>query len=317
MIVGESQPIPRRFPYAVTRVQFANQAASLVDGTSVDVMLVDPASFSSALHWQGDWGPSPARFLRELARAPTQPLPVIVTEDLARTHAIVIASRRFPLRTLGVVHAFPTMARGIPLVITSYRALHDLEQRTQLFGSLGVLWTYVWGKGPPAKVGRALASLEPTYPPSTIDTYLRAPDVVLATRTFAFMRMIAIGAGVLALLGLLLYLQARQRSQAIASALARRMGFGRAAETISLCLELAGVLTFAAVLGGGVAIAAAAPVVRRIDPLPQDPPSPIVTVPAGEFALAAIALAVIAIVAGVLTSWFARRTDVSEALRVA
>ena len=39
VIVGESQPIPRRFPYAVTRVQFANQAASLVDGTSVDVML--------------------------------------------------------------------------------------------------------------------------------------------------------------------------------------------------------------------------------------------------------------------------------------
>ena len=56
---------------------------------------------------------------------------------------------------------------------------------------------------------------------------------------------------------------------------------------------------------------------QHVDPLPRDPPSPIVTVPGGELALTAIALAVLAIAAGVLTSWFARRTDVSVALRVA
>ena len=316
-MVQDSQQLPRDFDYPITRVQFANQAASTVDGAPVDVMLVDPATLARTLHWQSDWGPDPARFVDKLGRAPSAPLPVIVTPDLAGSKALLIGGARVPMHVLESVHAFPFMAEGIPLAITSYRALNELEARRKDFDSLGVLNTYVWGKGPPAHVARALTALEPTYPPSSIDTYLRAPDVVLATRTFTFMRMIAIGVGVLALLGLLLYLQARQRSQAIASALARRMGLTRGAELLSLCLEVAAILAFAAVVGGGVAIASAAPVVRRIDPLPQDPPSPIFTVPIGEILLAALALAVLAIVAGALTSWFARRTDVSEALRVA
>jgi putative ABC transport system permease protein len=317
VIVQESTRLPRGLPYPITRVQFANQAAQTVDGTPVDVMLVDPATLAQTLHWQSDWGPSPKRLLDELERAPSQPLPVLVTSELAQRRAILLGGQRFPIRALASVQAFPFMAQGIPLVITSYRALDDLEARSHLIDPLGVLGTYVWGKGPPREVARALAGLEPTYPPSTIDGFLHAPDVVLATRTFTFMRVIAVGAGVLALLGLLLYLQARQRSQAIASALTRRMGLTRAAETLSLCLELAGILLFAAVVGGGVALAAAAPVVRRIDPLPDDPPSPIFTLPVGEIVLAAIALGLIALLAAALTSWFARRTDVSEALRVA
>jgi hypothetical protein len=119
------------------------------------------------------------------------------------------------------------------------------------------------------------------------------------------------------LLGLLLYLQARQRSQAIASVLARRMGFGGAAETYSLALELAGILGFSALIGGCVAIAVAAPVVRRIDPLPGNPPPPVYDVPVREVVLAAVLLAALALAAGALTSRLARRADVSEALRVA
>jgi putative ABC transport system permease protein len=317
VLVQDSTRLPRVFPYAITRVQFANQSAQTPDGMPVDVMLVDPATLAQTLHWQSRWGPSPQRLVDELDRAPSQPLPVIVTSDLTARRALLLGGQRFPIRVLASVHAFPFMAQGIPLVITSYRALDELEARSHLPDSLGVLGTYVWGKGPPREVARALTAFRPTYPPSTIDGFLHAPDVVVATRTFTFMRMIAVGAGLLTLLGLLLYLQARQRSQAIASALTRRMGLTRVAETVSLCLELAGIVAFAAVVGGGIALAAAAPVVRKIDPLPQDPPSPVFSLPVGEIVLAAIALGAIVLLAGVLTSWFARRTDVSEALRAA
>src|SRR2546430_9271332 len=54
------------------------------------------------------------------------------------------------------------------------------------------------------------------------------------------------------------------------------------------------------------ALPISAPVVRRIDPLPQDPPSPIFTVPAGEIVLTALAPVVFAVAAGALTSRFAR-----------
>jgi putative ABC transport system permease protein len=316
-IVQNAQVLPRAFPYPVTLVQFANQAAQLDDGTSVDVMLVDPASLARTLHWQSDWGPNPTVFLRELAHAPSRPLPVIVTSDLAGQRALDLGGVSVPIRQLAVVHAFPFMAQGIPLAITSYQALNRFEARTKLYGSLGVLSTYAWGKGPPTSVGRALASLDPAYPPQTIETFLHDPEVVLATRTFRYMRLIAVASGLLALLGLALYLQARQRSQAIASTLAQRMGFGRVAQTISLTLELACLLGFSGVIGGAVAIAAAVPIVHRIDPLPVDPPSPIFVIPTGELALAAAALLLVAVAAGAATSWFAARTDVSEALRVA
>jgi putative ABC transport system permease protein len=316
-LIGDGQPIPRSFPFPVTRVQFANQNASLADGTPVDVMVVDPLTLARTLHWQSDWGPSPVGFLGQLEQASTRPLPVIVTTDLAKIHSLVIDGQPVKLQTLAVVHAFPLMAEGIPLAITSFRALHDFEQRTKLFDSLGVVQTYALGKGTPRDVAHALTSLEPAYPPQTINTFLHDPDVVLATRTFGFMRLIALGGGVLALLGLLLYLQARQRSQAIASVLAQRMGFTRLQETLSLTLELCAILAFSGLLGGGVAIAAAAPIVHRIDPLPVDPPSPLFVIPAMVIVVAAAVLAGFALVSAALTSWFSRRTDVSEALRVA
>jgi putative ABC transport system permease protein len=242
---------------------------------------------------------------------------VIVTSDLAGAKTLNLGGVRVPIHTLAVVHAFPFMAQGIPLAITSYRALNAFQTRRKVYDPLGVLDTYVWGNGPPTAVARSLASLDPAYPPQTIETFLHDPEVVLATRTFRYMRLIAVASGLLALLGLALYLQARQRSQAIASALAQRMGFGRVAQTISLTLELACLLAFAGLIGAAVAIAAAVPIVHRIDPLPIDPPAPIFVIPAGELALAAAGLLVVAIVAGAVTSWLAARADVNEALRVA
>jgi hypothetical protein len=70
-------------------------------------------------------------------------------------------------------------------------------------------------------------------------------------------------------------------------------------------------------LGGGVAIAAAAPIVHRIDPLPVDPPSPLFVIPVTVIVVAAALLAGFALISAALTSWLSRRADVSEALRVA
>src|SRR5207245_474048 len=132
-----------------------------------------------------------------------------------------------------------------------------------------------------------------------------------------FMRTVAIAAGVLVLLGVLLYLQARQRGQVITSAIARRMGLTRGAETLSLCLELTAILLFAAVIGGAIAIAAAAPIVDHLAPLPIDPPPPVFTFPLLLVVGALVAVVAFAVAAGAATSWLARRKDVSEAIRVA
>ncbi|HEY4346851.1 MAG TPA: hypothetical protein VGM80_04620 [Gaiellaceae bacterium] len=318
--IAPEQGLPKSFPYPITRVEFSNQNASLdaADGVQADVMLVDPATIVGAIHWEADWGPSPAKLLQQLASAPSRPLPVIVTGDAARMHSLSAAGANFPVNVIGTVKAFPGMAQGIPLVITTYRAMNEESARVKLDDPLGVLQAYVWGKGPPLAVESAItASSMNAYYPSSIDTFLRDPNVLLATSTYSFMRTIAIAAAVLVLLGLLLYLQARQRSQVIASELGRRMGLRARAEALSVSLEVLGILVFAALVGGGIAIAAAGPVVRRIDPLPMDTPPPIFTLPWAPMFVASGCLVLVALLSGVLTSWLARRADVNQELRVA
>jgi ABC-type antimicrobial peptide transport system permease subunit len=130
------------------------------------------------------------------------------------------------------------------------------------------------------------------------------------------MRLMAVASGVLVFLGLVLYLGSRQRSQAVASSVAARMGLRRRTEILSLALELGAITLVAAVVGGVVAVAAASPVVGHIDPLPSYPPGPALTIPVAAILGSAVALVAIAIAAGAFTSWASRRTNMAEALRV-
>jgi putative ABC transport system permease protein len=320
--VSGSTLLPPNFPYPITKLEFGNQAASIGSptGDSVDVMVVTPSSFVQTLRWQSGWGPNPSNTLRKLATEAPWPLPVVVTRDFPPTaKAISMQGVRVPIRVLARIDAFPLEAVSIPLLVTSFRALNGAAHHAHLYDPIGVPWTYVLAKGPPDAVVHAL-TVTPSlgvYYPASVETYLRDPNVTLATRTYAFMRTIAIAGAVLVFVGLLLYLQARQRAQVISSTLARRMGLGTTAETFSLCLELGAILLFAGGIGGGVAVMAATPIVHHLDPLPQDAPTPILSVPTVEFVVVAAALVAVAVIAGLVTSWLARRANVAEALRVA
>ena len=69
---------------------------------------------------------------------------------------------------------------------------------------------------------------------------------MLAKRTFAYMRLIALAAGVLVLIGLVLYLQSRQRATGDSLRPRRAHGAKRArAEIASLALELGVIALFA------------------------------------------------------------------------
>jgi hypothetical protein len=317
-IVQASEVLPREFPYPLTKVEFGNGAAAANSsiGTQLDVLVVDPTTLPSVLHWEEEWGPSPAGLLERLADAPAAPLPLIATANAPPLRALSLQGSRVPATVLGRVHAFPGMTSS-PLVITSFDGLERAAARAGILDPLGVTQTYVWAKGPPRKLPDALASagVEIDFP-VTVETFRDDPDVALATRTYGYLRTTALASVLLVLVALLLYLQARQRSQAIASALAGRMGLTRGEEILSLCLEVAAIGLFALVVGAAVALVAAGPVVRKIDPLSDWQPSPVFVAPIGTVAVAALALGIVALVAGLVTSLLARRTDVSEALRV-
>jgi putative ABC transport system permease protein len=318
-IVSGATQLPRSFPFPTAKVVLASAgaAANVLNGDQVDVLVADPRALATVLHWQDAWGADPTPLLERLAAAPATPLPLIATRKTPSLRRLFFQGSPIRVKRIGTVGSFPGTTEK-PLVITSYAALDRAARAAHVLAPLDVASSYLWVKGPPAEIGPALRRARiDTYYLTTVDDFRQSPHVLLATRTYGYLRTIAIAAGVLVLVGLLLYLQARQRAQTISSALGRRMGLSRRAEALSLYLELAAILLFAAAVGGAFALAAARPVVEHIDPLPEQLPGPVLVLPMTTVLLVLVGLALLAGAAAAATSWLARRADVAEALRVA
>ena len=247
------------------------------------------------------------------------PMPVIATENVPATlRSLNIQGKDFPIRIIARVHAFPGMTTN-PMVVTSTAALNHAARRLKTTNPLlGISRNYIWAKGSPQELVKALEGpgIDVTYVTS-IDAFRKDPQTLLATRTYSYVRTVALAAALIALAGLILYLQARAQSQRIASALARRMGLSAASETLSLFGELAAILLVSAAVGVGVAAAVSGPIVRHLDLLPDNPPSSIVVIPWAVAGLLAAGLLLVALAAATVTCLLSRRTDVSEDLRVA
>jgi hypothetical protein len=319
--VGQSATVPRSFPFPTTFADYANGAAVFGpgEGTEADVLTVDPATLAGTIHWRGSWGAPPATLMHELASAQPLPLPVIVSGGVPPSLRLVtIQGTRFPIRIIDRVRAFPGMTTS-PLLVTSTASLAAAARKLHSVDPLlGVSRNYIWARGRPQQLVHALEApgLDISYVTS-IDAFRKDPQILLATRTYAYVRTVALAAALIALAGLVLYLQARQQSQRIASALARRMGLSAGSEILSLFLELAAILLASAAVGIGVAAAVAAPVIEHVDLLPDFPPSSVVIVPWDVAALLGIGLLAVAAIAASATCLLSRRSDVSEDLRVA
>ena len=318
-MIGNLQLPLSKLGYPATTVAYGNGAANVNGdgGEDVDVLTVTPATLEQVLHWSSNWGPSPAPLLRNLSSATALPLPVIVTSSMPSTlHALSIQGLRIPVRVIGRVRAFPGMTTR-PLAVVATQSLASASTRLGLPDPLGTPIYYIWLKGPPGAAARL------TRPPvdaafiNTIDGFRHNPNIELATRSYLYLRAIAIGAAILALAALALYLQARQRSQTIASALSGRMGLSRRTEIYSLVIELAAVLLFGAVLAGVTTVLVARPITHHVDLLPEYPPGPVFVTPWHVFLGSLVGLLVIAVAAGGLARWSASRANVSEEMRIA
>jgi putative ABC transport system permease protein len=317
-LVGADATVPP-LPFPATKVVIGYGGVSVgsVTGDQVDLMEVDPATLAPVVRWDDAWGPPPVRTMPELARArPDGRLPVVVTRGFTASAAIWLAGRRVPIDVVARVDAFPGMSTDRPLVVVSGRLLRravDAGASDPIEGGLA----FVWARGPVGPVEAALkASILRPELFVAVDDVARSRAVTDAARTYSFLTALGLAIGTLALLGVVLYLYARQRRQAIASALARRMGLGRGAETASLWLELAAILTVAWALAAGVGLAAAGPVIARTDPIPAYPPAPSFVVPWPVVAGTLAVLLAVALAAAVAATALARRADVAEELRL-
>ncbi len=313
--ISVTQPLPARFPYPLTKVVETFNSARLDEASrQVEVFAVDPLSLQRVLRWS--WPGDPQAALRAL-RASTASLPAIAVGVGSGTHRLLLAGGALPLNVVATLPAFPGMAASEPLLVVPFDRLTRAAQRASLGDPLDGASAYVWARGPPRAVERALArsALAPLYLTS-VDDFLNRDELTIGERAYTFLRVIALGAAVLALVALLLYLRARSRSQLLTSELMSRMGIGGAQQAAAVALEGAMLIAFASVLGIASALATSSWLIRRVDPLPNYPPGVAAQVPWTLLVASGAGVVLVAAVLGALAALTAGG-DVEEALRVA
>ncbi len=307
-----TQPLP--FPAVVVEVDETN--VSLPSGDAVDLVAGEPRALERTLRWGDGWSNDPRPLVPRLLGGDPHRLRAIATPGV-HVDAIFDQGARIPVDVVGHA-AVPGASAGRPALLVSRPALHRIARQLRLLDPAPGATGFVWAKGDPRRIMPVLerSSLAPVYL-TGLDHIRNSPPVAAAERSYRYVKVIGTAAAVLALVAILLYLQARHRAQLIASALTRRMGLPLAGDAAALVLEAAAVVLFAALVGGAVATATAAPLARHVDSLPQYAPAPVLTVPWSTLGAGLAAAVCAAIVIGAAAVVLASRSNAAEALRVA
>lgn len=317
-VVDPTERIYGHFPFPAVIVEVDQQNAFVSADQPVDIVAGDLEQIRRVIRW-GPWKDDPRRVIPQLERAKARPgvLPAIASPGMPDVDSIFDQGVRVPIRIVAR-DPFPGMEAGRPALLVSRAALRRVAAAHHIVDPGPFAGGLIWARGVPKQIeGPLLAS---NIYPSFITTFahVRADSSVrTGKRSYGYLRTIGGGAVLLALLALLLYLQARQRDQVLAGALLRRMGRRRGADTAAVALEAGALVVLAFLVGLGVAYVAALIVAPHVDPLPQYAPGAVLAVPWTVLVAVGAGAAVTAALLAAALVWVAGRADASEALRVA
>ncbi|HYG71476.1 MAG TPA: hypothetical protein VEC15_04215 [Actinomycetota bacterium] len=313
-------PIPESFELPTTRVVRLPAGVRLPEGRGLDLLTIDASSFGAAAYWNDAFADEPlGALLERLARPTDGRVPVIVAgaDDLT-VERLAIAVGEMRVDVIARTSAFPGMSSLNPLVIADGETL--LETVDIPFDPLNnpTASTELWVRGGTDAALAALARLE--FPPSSTITTAEVKDIPYisaAVDTFLVVNVLGLAAAALVFVGMLLYLNARQRSQIVAQALSSRMGMTQREQRRALVMELAAMLLWGFAVGAVLAVVAARFTVPLLDPIPTVPPDPILVLPLLVAAVAAVAIGTLAWLGATATERRSRRVDLGEVMRVA
>jgi len=287
-----------------------------LDGETVDVIGVDPATFAEGGFWLSTYADRPLnQVLGDLAGEPDDAvLDAVVANGLVSGGVVDSDAMDFEVEVVGSVSAFPGSVRDRPLLVVDRTRLQALlapgEDRIRGADYM------IWSKGLEAEVDGILAESEIGFAFTTAaDTTLDQLKFAVIVWTFEVLRLYAALAGLIVIASVLIYTDTRQRARNLSYALARRMGLSRRDHILAGLLEV-GSLTMLGALGG-VAVGrwASRDLYLALDPLPETPPAPQWV---GTTDIAFVVLALVVLLAAV-SARMAQRTadnaDVSELLR--
>lgn len=316
VILPANPALPEGLSFPSTQVSRVTSARIRPSGSPVEVIAVDPQTFPRAAFWDPSFSDLPLVEVLGKLR-PGEDLPIVVAGQQRPVEGLDLEGFRIPVRRVGTVAAFPGMQGEGPVLVTSRDAL---VKSLELAG--GTLSRFdrveeLWARGDPGPVLREMRRAGvPIQRQVTAEEVRSTPAFLSLSWTYDLLQALGVLSGILALVGMVLYLQTRQRSREVAYAITRRMGLTQRSHRRSIVLELGGMMVVAFVIAAVLAMAAAMLVNPRLDPLSTVPPDPVLRLP---FALVAISLGAL-LTAAWIGAWRAgRRADrarVAEVMRL-
>lgn len=318
--IDDINETPTDFPFPLTRVDRRPFAGLLRADVPFDLVGIDTDSFASAAFWDPAFSDQPLNvLLSRLSEDAGDAVPIVMASAPdAEPTSLTIDTRTFPVRVVGRADAFPGMLSRRPLVVVdSERLVHAFEGQPNPLSGPQVS-DELWLRGPPARIRAALPNL--SFLPGlvlTADEVKDIPYIAAVIDTFLVMNGLGLLAALLVFAAMVMYLQARQRSEVVSYGLSLRMGMRRRVHLIATATEVGAMLVIAYVAGAVLAITAARLTVPLLDPLETIPPDPIGVVPVLTVAIAAPLLLLAAFVGGWLVERRARASDLGQVMRLA
>jgi putative ABC transport system permease protein len=287
------------------------------DGTArrpeLQVLAVDPETFARTAFWEDSFADVP---LPELLAALNGPevdgrLPVVAAGLPEGDPNLRVGRLELGVEVVDTARVLPGRRIGGPVVLVARDRMPEIAREANS-DRVSELWTN--GPADPATEALLAAGGESPRVVEPVDV-LTTANFLGITWTFGYLSALAVFVGVIAIGGLLLYLEARSRTRVSGYVMARRLGLSRGAHLRSLVVELIGVAVVGLVLGALLAGAAVAVVYRRLDVDLVRPPTPLLDVPATAVALTAVAAALVAVLAALYAQRAADRADPATVLR--
>jgi putative ABC transport system permease protein len=223
-----------------------------------------------------------------------------------------------PVQVVGRAEAFPGQGSRDALLVADWDSYADALRASNRDPEL-VIHREVWARGDTRQVLETLSAAG--YAPADVEDVSTSADVAarpeLSAQTWSlsYLRAVALAAGVLGLVGVVMHAVALQRRRTASALLLRRMGMSRRAAERSSGLEIGLLAGLAALVAVAVALPTSVLVLGLLDPMPSLPPAAVFAVPWGSLAAVVGGVVLVTLGGSLLVGRAARQATGGQVMR--
>jgi putative ABC transport system permease protein len=278
---------------------------------------VDTETFEDVAFWDSSFSSeSLESLLRALESKPDEGVSAIaVGSAFPDDIALHGGDEAIPVNIVGRADVFPGQVGHLPMLVM---ADEQLESVLPLLGGAPAgRIDELWARGDPDEIERVLNERGVLrFTTATAALALESPSVQSLMWSLGLLQALGVAAGLISIAGLVLYLQAREKTTTVVRALTRRMRLSRRGYLKMLLIETSGLLMTSFVLGAGLGLVVSAMLMDNFDLNPDLPPSQLFRIPALLIVAAGIILGMVAVLSAKRIQRASDSANVAEVMRV-